>query len=296
MAIGIFIVAVSSGLAGIAAVVRPAAGAARGRRHRLGDVHRVGVRAVAHLGRSRTARTRGRLLPGRIPDRRHGRARGRRPAVRHRADRALLLLRRHPRRGRHGGTGAAAPAGGQAGPADAGRVRFARWSATRGTRRPASPTWPRAGPPSGCASSLVPVLVVEVLHRPTSWTGVGLRRRRGGPDHRRRSGRAVRRHGRPPARHDRRRAGRGGDHAGGAVRPQHLGADRGALRVRGGLGLPRHRAGCRRRRRDRRGAVGHGGRGLLDVRRPRGHRRPAGGGAAGRCGLLPGRVRRRRRP
>ena len=41
----------------------------------------------------------------------------------------------------------------------------------------------------GVRSSLVPVLVVEVLHRPASWTGVSLRLRRCGPDRRPGAGR-----------------------------------------------------------------------------------------------------------
>ena len=134
----------------------------------------------------------------------------------------------------------------------------------------------------GVRSSLVPVLVVEVLQRPASWTGIAFavaavaQTIALGP-----AGRFVDTVGRRPAMIGGGLAA-GVDHDGGAVRPQHLGADRRPVRVRGGLGLPRDRPGGRRGRRDRRGPLGQCGRGLLDVRRPRGHRRAAGGRPAGR--------------
>ncbi len=100
----------------------------------------------------------------------------------------------------------------------------------------------------GVRSSLVPVLVVEVLHRPASWTGVSfaiaavVQTRRPG------AGRKVRRHRGPPAGHDHRRnSGRAVDRRR-AVRDQHLVVDRRALRVRSGRGLPRHGTGRDRRR------------------------------------------------
>ena len=53
MATGIFIVAISSGLAGSLEQLPPTAGAARRRRNRLGDVHRLCLHLAAHLGGGR---------------------------------------------------------------------------------------------------------------------------------------------------------------------------------------------------------------------------------------------------
>ena len=57
----------------------------------------------------------------------------------------------------------------------------------------------------GVRSALVPVLVVEVLNRPPSWTGIAFACAARGPDHRNRTGRSVRRFGRTAAGHGGRR-------------------------------------------------------------------------------------------
>ena len=116
----------------------------------------------------------------------------------------------------------------------------------------------------GVRSSLIPVLVVELLHRPASWTGIAFacaavaQTIAVGP------GRALHRYCGAPTCHDPwRHSCRGIDH-GSTVRTEHLAAHRCALFLRGRLGLPGHRASGRGRR-----CGGtpqwHGSGGVLDV-------------------------------
>ncbi|CAA9340865.1 MAG: Uncharacterized MFS-type transporter, partial [uncultured Friedmanniella sp.] len=272
--------------------LRAAAGAARDRRRRLGDVHRLGHHAAADLGRGRAARAGRRLLPGRLPARRDDRAGDRRRAVGDRPDRAVLLLRRHAGGGGHRRAGPAA---------DAERARRRAGPA----RRPLPPGAARQAVPGGVRDEPRPGL--DLLRRPqhpgprAGGRGAAasdvvdrhrLRGGRRGPDPGRRAGRPVRGHRRPPSRHDRRRGPGRALHPRGAVRPGDRPADRRAQPVRRRRGLPGHGArGLRRRRGGRPGR--HRRRGLLHVRRHRGDRRPAGRGAAGRLLLLPGGLRRR---
>ncbi len=103
---------------------------------------------------------------------------------------------------------------------------------------------------------------------------------------------AIHRHGGPSACHDPRRHRRGGIDHGGAVRTEHLAVDRRALRVRHRLSVPRHRPAA---------AVGdaagtserHGSRGVLDVLGHRGDHRAAGRRLAGRHVVVSGRLRGR---
>ena len=76
--------------------LHPAARAARRRRLRLGDVHRVVVRAAAARRRPRPARPGGRHVPDRVPAGRHRRSRLRWPADGLVPARAVLRLRRRP--------------------------------------------------------------------------------------------------------------------------------------------------------------------------------------------------------
>ena len=87
---------------------------------------------------------------------------------------------------------------------------------------------------------------------------------RGGPDRRGRPGRALHRYGGAPACHDPRRHRCSGIDHGGTVRTEHLAAHRRALSVRHRLSLPGHRSG-RRGRRCGRTSEWHGSRGVLDV-------------------------------
>ena len=244
MATGIFIVAISSGLAGIShsyvqlLVLRGVGG------HRIGHVHRVGVHLAAHLGRlGLRGRAAGFFQGGFLIGGMTGPAVGgllsaislTAPFFFYAGTLAvagtvgLVLLRTRGER----------PDEADAEPVIPFRqvLRDARYQAACFTNL--AQGWTSFG----VRSSLVPVLVVEVLHRPTVVDRGRVRRRRRGPDHRRRSGRSVRGHRGPPPGDDRGRVGGRGVDAAGPVRPQHLAADRRALRVRGGLGLPRYGPG-----------------------------------------------------
>ena len=92
---------------------------------------------------------------------------------------------------------------------------------------------------------------------------VRMRRRRA--DHRGRTSWSIYRHSWPPPCHDSRWHRRGAINHGGPVRTEHLAIDRGALSVRRRVGFPGHRTRCSRRRCGGK-SKWHGGRGLLDVR------------------------------
>ena len=175
LATGIFIVAASSGVAG-AAQTYPQLLALRGiGGHRVGDVHRLGHESAAGQCGPEHARAGRRLLPGRVPARRDDRSGHRRAAGPDLDPGAVLLLRRHAGRGRHGRAAAAvADQGGARGGADRSQTPCPSGRSLADPRFQAAclTNLAQGWTSFGVRSALIPVLVVEVLHHSTTWTGI----------------------------------------------------------------------------------------------------------------------------
>ena len=174
LATGIFIVAASSGVAG-AAQSYPQLLALRG----IGGIGSAMFTVSAMSSAARQcgpehARPGGRLLPGRVPARRHDRSGHRRAAGPDLDPGAVLLLRRHAGRGRHGRAAAAVATrvARGSGPTGDQTVPFRSVAADPRFQAACLTNLAQGWTSFGVRSALIPVLVVEVLHHSTTWTGI----------------------------------------------------------------------------------------------------------------------------